>query len=145
VCSTFYLDSDGDGYGVGTGISHCGTTPPTGYANNAGDCCDTDANAHPGQSAYFTTADACGSFDYNCDSQATPKSNGPTDCGIPNCVVESGVCTYVNGCTCNGSCQVWTTVACGQTYTSSNAFCGDNGSGCVPLGNGGPAGTQSCN
>jgi hypothetical protein len=31
------------------------------------DCCDTDPTANPGQMAYFTTKDACNSFDYNCD------------------------------------------------------------------------------
>lgn len=31
------------------------------------DCCDSDSNVHPGQSAFFTTKNACGDFDYNCD------------------------------------------------------------------------------
>jgi hypothetical protein len=67
VCSTFYLDADGDGYGISTSIARCGTTPPSGYAVNPGDCCDSDANAHPGQASFFTVANKCGSYDYNCD------------------------------------------------------------------------------
>jgi hypothetical protein len=149
ICSTFYLDSDGDGYGVGVGISQCGTTPPAGYAKNAGDCCDTDANAHPGQAAYFTTADACGSFDYNCDSQATPKSNGPTDCGTPTCVVTSPTCTYTGGCTCAGTgtdaCTYYDTVACGDTISFHVSFCQGAGGQCYPSGTQGPAGLQGCN
>jgi len=145
VCGTFYYDGDHDGFGTSTSTQRCGNTPPTGYASQSGDCCDSDNTAYPGSPTTLPTADQCNSFDYNCDGFETPKSNGPTNCGTPNCVVRSGVCTYVDGCTCNDSCQTWTTVACGQTYTSSNAICGDNGSGCQPLGNGGPAGTQACN
>jgi hypothetical protein len=37
------------------------------------DCCDTDALARPNQTAYFTTADACGSFDYNCNGHDDPE------------------------------------------------------------------------
>jgi hypothetical protein len=33
------------------------------------DCCDTDNQAHPGQATFFTQADKCGSFDYNCNNQ----------------------------------------------------------------------------
>lgn len=146
VCSTFYLDSDGDGYGVGVGVSQCGTTPPTGYAKNAGDCCDSDANAHPGQTAYFTTADACGSFDYNCDGQETPKSHGPTDCGTPTCAIVSGSCTYMGGCTCGDPpCTTYTTTTCGSSYTTTVIPCQAYGTQCEPFNTGGPYGTQECN
>ena len=37
------------------------------------DCCDTDGNAHPGQATSFTSADACGSFDYDCDGKGDPR------------------------------------------------------------------------
>jgi hypothetical protein len=116
VCSTFYLDSDGDGYGVGVGVSQCGTTPPTGYAKNAGDCCDTDANAHPGQAAYFTTADACGGFDYNCDSLETSQSNGPTNCGTPTCDLACD--TVPIGCTCAGDSPCTTQLLAASRTTS---------------------------
>jgi hypothetical protein len=131
VCSTFYLDSDGDGYGVGVGVSQCGTTPPTGYANKAGDCCDSDKTAFPGQTAYFTTADACGGFDYNCDGNATPKSNGPAigTCGTPTC--DPVTCAYTGGCTCAGAdpCATYGTAACGQPYVYETHYC-DNTGGC---------------
>jgi hypothetical protein len=148
VCSTFYLDSDGDGYGVGVGLSQCGTTPPTGYANKAGDCCDSDKNAFPGQTAYFTTADACSSFDYNCDAQETPKIYGPSDCGTISCVVSSGTCTYAGGCNCGGSnpCLWYSRPACGAPYYVVNSVCNDiTGTGCVEHTNGGVAGNQECN
>lgn len=31
------------------------------------DCCDSDANVHTGQASFFSTPNACGNFDYNCD------------------------------------------------------------------------------
>lgn len=37
------------------------------------DCCDYDARAHPGEQAFFTTADACGSFDYDCSGSDEPE------------------------------------------------------------------------
>jgi hypothetical protein len=54
-------DQDGDGY------------PAVGGGCNGEDCCDTDPNAHPGQSAYFTQADRCGSFDYDCTGSIIPE------------------------------------------------------------------------
>lgn len=54
-------DEDGDGYKAMT--PGCGGT----------DCCDTDAHVHPGQTAFFTTAGACGSFDYDCSGKITPE------------------------------------------------------------------------
>jgi hypothetical protein len=65
VCGTYYQDADGDGSG-GTPINLCGSSPPDGYASSAEDCCDSDVNAKPGQSAYFVGKNACNSFDYDC-------------------------------------------------------------------------------
>ena len=33
------------------------------------DCCDIDANARPGQTLYYSSADGCGSFDYDCNGK----------------------------------------------------------------------------
>jgi hypothetical protein len=71
LCQTFYVDHDGDGYGETTKtISFCevdGATPPAGYSAVGGDCCDSDNNTFPGQTKYFTVANICGGWDYNCD------------------------------------------------------------------------------
>lgn len=46
---------------------------------NTTDCCDTEANAHPGQTSFFTVArSVCGGFDYNCingDEKQYPDVN----------------------------------------------------------------------
>jgi hypothetical protein len=54
-------DVDGDGY-LAKGAPCFGN-----------DCCDTDANVHPGQTKYFTGPSQCGSYDYDCDGIATPE------------------------------------------------------------------------
>jgi hypothetical protein len=38
-----------------------------------GDCDDADANAFPGQTAYFDVPRTGGSFDYNCDGSQTKQ------------------------------------------------------------------------
>ncbi len=83
---SWYRDNDKDSYGAGsigfrgcikvagivcTGKNSCRNS--IGYVNNNRDCCDRDANARPGQSAYYTSPNNCGSFDYNCDRRATPN------------------------------------------------------------------------
>jgi hypothetical protein len=72
LCQTFYVDHDGDGYGDSNRtISFCEptteATPPAGYSAVGGDCCDSDNNTFPGQTKYFTVANVCGGWDYNCD------------------------------------------------------------------------------
>jgi hypothetical protein len=43
------------------------------------DCCDHDARSFPGQKMFFSTADNCGSFDYDCSGKAEPET-GKVDC-----------------------------------------------------------------
>jgi hypothetical protein len=151
VCSAFYVDGDGDGYGVGVGVSQCGTTPPTGYANKAGDCCDSDKTAYPGSPTTSATADACGSYDYNCDGHETPVSNGPTNCGTPTCVLSTDgtTCVYTGGCTCAGTgtdaCTWYDTTTCGNYSSFHLSFCQGAGGQCYSSGEQGQAGKQVCN
>jgi hypothetical protein len=70
-CRTYYLDHDNDGYGAAAGsIQRCDATPnpPAPYIALGGDCCDTDPGANPllPATSFLPTADACGSFDWNC-------------------------------------------------------------------------------
>ncbi len=60
--TTWYLDSDGDGYGI-DGTTAVACFQPSGYALYDGDCDDGDAAFNPGASETDCTDPA----DYNCD------------------------------------------------------------------------------
>jgi hypothetical protein len=74
ACTPFYHDADHDTYGTDTAVYLCGSTAPAGFATRNGDCCDTEAQAFPGQN-YFNGAAlpvfgkpraGCGGYDYDC-------------------------------------------------------------------------------
>ncbi|MEK7503364.1 MAG: hypothetical protein AAB577_00015 [Patescibacteria group bacterium] len=75
-----YVDADGDGYGTTTGAMVCKAS-----ASLGNDCYDANANARPGQTAYYTTNRGDGSFDYDC-SGTIGKQN----------------CSKYTGCQCSG-------------------------------------------
>jgi hypothetical protein len=166
TCIAWYPDCDVDGYGdkAGTPVYSCSSPTvspacpggsPTGttYVADHTDCCDTDKNAHPGQTAYFTTEDACGAttqtstpYDYNCDGVDEQQSNGPTDCTIMACVRSGTTCSPSPAlpADCNGSGTNDSTAACGTSWSFSNFGCVPAGPGCTSGGGGGLGGTQAC-
>jgi hypothetical protein len=129
VCTAFYADADGDGYGAGTATGFCGTTAPIGYATLNGDCCDDATHLavakliHPG--ADFQTTSAGGvcsiTWDYDC-SNAIEKSFGNL----------------------TGGCQAGSAAACTPIYTPyPDADCGmtESAASCSL---GGPGGPSAC-
>lgn len=67
ICTTYYVDGDGDGHGVdGTGQFLCGPIP--GYATTDGDCNDNDPHVHPGSFDFHN------GIDDNCDGHADENS-----------------------------------------------------------------------
>jgi hypothetical protein len=99
-CRTFFADVDGDGYGSAKTLRLCDgldASPPAGYVTQAGDCCDSDAAAHPGTVDYFDSPDACGSFDFNCDGTyelqyQCPGKPLPATCGTLACSAAKNGC-----------------------------------------------------
>ena len=74
VYSTWYIDSDGDGYGTEEDtVSSCDSV--TGYALLAGDCLDDDAAVYPGADEY------CDGVDNDCDG-TTDNDAVDAPCGI---------------------------------------------------------------
>ncbi len=152
ACPTYYPDSDGDGYGDATHpLASC--TKPTGYVTNGDDCCDTDSRAKPGQTQAFELANACGSFDFNCDGKETPQSNGPTGCSesLDHCVYDGTDCVPSGSppVQCNGRFQSNNLGTCGKQWAIATRGCNGadcTGSQCVcsTHSNGGPGGTQAC-
>jgi hypothetical protein len=72
VTTTYYLDSDSDGYGSTTTISAC--SAPSGYVTNSTDCDDSLPTASP------TGTETCGdSIDQNCDGSDLSCSSVDAD------------------------------------------------------------------
>lgn len=62
VTTTFYADTDNDGFGdANVTVQNC--IAPTGYVADNTDCDDTEANAYPGNT------EVCDGIDNNCDGQ----------------------------------------------------------------------------
>jgi hypothetical protein len=134
--TVYYLDADGDQYGT-SATSKQACTQPSGYSTNGGDCYDSNANAHPGQTAYFTTQRGDGSFDYDCDGTADKAPSQQTY--LSNCnSISYGQCgSQVCG---SGSCSTASaaTGGCGTTYIDVSTcncvpsfVCSSSGSGCT--------------
>ena len=144
VCSpniNCYMDADNDGYTVASATSYGGSSCPLGAGTTGAglkplsgttDCCDTDANAKPGQTTYFSVANNCGNYDYDCDGSTTKNYSGKMVQGsyIGTQADWSGYTSATNctGATTGplGSVWVWTsagapTAACGSTFSSCNA------------------------
>ncbi|MBT8492340.1 MAG: putative metal-binding motif-containing protein, partial [Deltaproteobacteria bacterium] len=63
--STYYADTDGDGYGdPDASVDAC--NPPADHVANDDDCYDDNAEVNPGQTGFFTTDRGDGSFDWDC-------------------------------------------------------------------------------
>ncbi len=93
-------DADGDGYlASATSYTYCGAANSRGTQSTA-DCYDSNSNAKPGQTAYFSTNRGDGSFDYDCvgGSSYTRDSTVVND--------QSSYTSATNGTT-TGSCQGW--------------------------------------
>ena len=121
-------DTDDDGYGVcpNCNIDH-------GCTYDGDDCCDTDANAKPGQTAYFSSSNDCGSWDYNCSGAVEKHSNycdKVTSCTLSNfstLVCDEDARTLTSGGTnAYYACGQTATNACSyqRTYTASCQFSG---------------------
>ena len=75
--TVYYLDSDGDGYGVvEDSVTSC--APPEGYSTDSGDCDDTDVNTYPG------APELCDDVQNDCDGLSSSEGlatfiplNGP--------------------------------------------------------------------
>lgn len=88
--TTFYRDSDNDGFGDPNETT-VACEAPDGYVGNADDCYDDSADAKPGQTAYFDTDRGDGSYDYDCVGGETPQWTDTGTCAaFPTCSATAG-------------------------------------------------------
>jgi hypothetical protein len=100
-CSTtLYRDVDGDTYGDAALTKTACDGTISGYVDKKGDCDDSDADAHPGQTEFFDRpTKGTQSYDFDCDGQETKEYPDLEACKKepPNCVGEGWENT-VPGC-----------------------------------------------
>ncbi|MBL0316553.1 MAG: T9SS type A sorting domain-containing protein [Flavobacteriales bacterium] len=117
--STYYQDSDGDGFGNPL-VSQVACSTPVGYVDNADDCCDTNADINPGTEWWADVdGDGFGGFvseigcvsGVDCNSASWPAQT------IPYYPVAHGGTPYVLDCQDN-----YATAYPGATELCNNAI-----------------------
>jgi hypothetical protein len=119
----WYLDADGDGHGVGTGLIAC--MRPAGRAPLGDDCDDTNANNFPGNT------EACNGRDDDCDG--TADDGATAFCGmLPNAMASlctAGACAV--DCDAGyGDCDGMPENGCETNTNRSPTHCGACGDAC---------------
>lgn len=78
----WYPDADGDTYPASSALTLSVNNPGSKIrrylANASTDCYDSNANAHPGQTTFYTTNRGDGSYDYDCSGATTPDPQDDT-------------------------------------------------------------------
>ena len=86
-CTTYLVDADGDGFGPAGGPTECWcepTAPFTAPNSPPYDCDDNNANAFPGQTQWFTSPRANGTYDYNCNGSEERRWTQISTCYFSN-------------------------------------------------------------
>jgi hypothetical protein len=92
---SWYIDSDGDGYGMaGSRMEAC--EKPDGYVDNADDCDDSDADINP------DAAETCDGTDENCNGTDDSKESS-SELEASDCQKQDGVCSGATVARCNQS------------------------------------------
>lgn len=119
----YVTDADGDLYSSSGSMSSSGSVRRCTMTDvYTVDCYDSNANAKPGQTTYYTTNRGDGSFDYDCDSAET-KQYAAATYTCTACTNGSGYASTINstaGYSASPACGV-----AGTWYTISNATCRD--------------------
>jgi hypothetical protein len=109
----YYIDADADNYAPNATKYFSTSSSWSGYrrvslASGTNDCYDSNANAKPGQTSYFTSHRGDGSFDYDCNGStdyqygSTLYSCNQSGCDAHHYTVTSGWATSNPGCGVSG-------------------------------------------
>ncbi len=136
-----YLDADNDtyrrpdGHTITSMDTDCRDMNEATASQPDTDCCDTDARAQPGQTAFYGSArSGCGGFDYDCDGAETPQSTATGACVCPYygsnssvyfTMLTEGWQSTPPGCGLPG--PYWNPTSCPPTVGPSIYFCPTTG------------------
>ena len=109
---TFYIDADADGYGTEDTVVTDQCHSPSGYAEDSGDCDDTDFDTNPGALEY------CDGEDDNCDGVVDEA----TAVDVLNWYIDTDGDNYGNGATVSRACNE------PSGYTADSGDCNDTDS-----------------
>ncbi|MFH1469822.1 MAG: MopE-related protein [Pseudomonadota bacterium] len=119
--STWYRDTDSDGYGVpGTTTAACDR--PTGYAAASTDCDDGDASIHPGATEICDASDT----DEDCDGVADDDDSSTASSGKSTWYRDADSDTYGTSATTLSRCDQ------PSGYVSNSADCNDSSAAISP-------------
>lgn len=145
ACNTFYSDTDGDGFGVGTcSVMACGAVPPTGYATTNTDTDDTSYCPNSGYNPPGTCTKCSNGALVNQTSSedlysecSTGASGSNTSCQSNNCNGTSQACGFLTSAsTCraaSGSCDI-AEMCTGSAYTCPSDGYASSGTLCSAWG-----------
>jgi len=119
-CTTYYVDTDSDTYGTGTGACLCETTS-TYEVTNDDDCNDASASVNPG--ATETTADGT---DQNCDGKETCYVDSDGDSYRSTTTTSTTTTTCVGTGLALSSAEVDCDDLVGTTYPGADEVCQDD-------------------
>lgn len=134
----WYLDTDGDGFGIESAQTRVACEAAPGYTDNAMDCDDSEASVHP------EAVERCDSIDNNCDGSVDGADaiDGDTWCedadedGWGNAEACVTACSAPAGYTDNaGDCDDGS-AAVGTASPTDEEHCGECDNSCL--------GTESC-
>ena len=119
-------DDDNDGY-CDKAMTIVGK--PKTCLSGGGDCCDLDNSTKPGQTGWFTSANQCAGFDYNCSGSAEQEN---TVLAKPKHICEGFLCLDKAECVADPKGWETSAPACGKSGTWVDDYQW-NGSLQVPL------------
>jgi len=96
--TVYMLDADSDGYPASTTTKYFESAAGRRSVSDltslsTADCYDSNANAKPTQTLYYSSNRGDGSYDYNCDSATTKRR---LSCTSPVCSACSVTCDYID-------------------------------------------------
>jgi len=121
-CVDWYYDGDNDGFGTTEYSCECGSSGNY-RAENDDDCYDSNSQANPDQTSWFSVDRGDGSFDYDCNGNQQRHYTNLYECDVDitglSCSDTDGWNGAVASC---GDSEVWKYDGCNLICVSPSSF-----------------------